>query len=100
MKSYRFYTVPKVLDKETLAQVVEIARGYTVYETSGGWIDDDGKLYEEPGAVLEVWLEYRQLADTVLLLRANARLAGEQTIGIVWPDGEATIEKVRDDANS
>jgi hypothetical protein len=35
----------------------DLFRGYTLYKTVGGWINEDGRIVEEPGCTLTVYSE-------------------------------------------
>jgi hypothetical protein len=76
----RIYTVPAVLDSDTLRIVARLAGGYTVTPGTGGWVDDSGRLVEEPSATLEVIGNDPAVYTVVTFVAHQARAKDESAV--------------------
>jgi hypothetical protein len=76
----RIYTVPAVLDKDTLRTVAILAGGYTVTHGTGGWIDGQGKLVTEPSTTLEVIGDDPAVYTVVTFVAHQARARDESAV--------------------
>jgi len=81
-------------------RLCEAFGGYTRRATEGGWIGPDGRLYEEPGFAYDVAVE--PTPDNCNLIRAiaiaYAAMARQLAVFVMFPDGEAEIISIPDQA--
>lgn len=96
MQSYRIVTVPGVWSDDLLDRIGTTAGGFTLHSVARGyWYDEsDGTTYDEPSQTLEVWCDGETLVKVMALVLSWAHTAGERTIGLVGPTGNASIVDV------
>jgi hypothetical protein len=72
-----------------LADVVDIAGGFTYYEATGGWMHE-GRLYREPVWVVKVGLEEREVEEFIGMI--EERLKTEFRQEAVWVEESGSAE--------
>lgn len=99
------HIIPPIVYGRAIALIgeraAELFGGYTITDTTGGWVDGHGKLIEEPGITLSILVEgHSRTADPVRQTRdeqviAFARFAGralrQHSVALILPDGRAGI---------
>ncbi len=82
----------EALIERSIADVCKAFGGATVYDARGCWVNDDGKLYDEPVTVIASAATDRKMASGFLASAAKALLdATDQEAVFTSIDGEATI---------
>ena len=81
--------VPEALVEALLADVVELAGGFTYYEATGGWMFE-GRLYREPVWVVKVGIAEDQEDELAALI--EARLKSEFKQEAVWLEESGAAE--------
>jgi len=67
--------------------------GFTALDSFGGWIDDSGKLFEEPGVTYQIACEDSEETRAALreIATVHGRAAAQLAVFVSYPDGSADI---------
>jgi len=79
--------------RKHLKRIAEIAGGYTLTATEGGWIDGNGEYVEEPGFKVSVTMPSKTMAssgedDIMLLLRNIAVQFNQAAVLVTRTEGQ------------
>jgi len=67
--------------------------GYTALESHGGWIDESGKLYDEPGITYQCACDDCEANREALrqIAKIHGRAAAQLAVFVTYPCGTAEI---------
>ena len=68
---------------KTLDALARKVGGWTLYDTQGGWVGDDDKLWTEKATVLEFMGERADVEWGIRLIADAAKAAGEESVLVV-----------------
>ena len=69
--------------------------GYSITESRGGWINDDGRLVREPGLTISIVAGPEYEHSVRAFAAASARSLGQAAFVFIRPGGEADIIDVK-----
>jgi hypothetical protein len=84
-------TFPKTTILEIQRNILETYGGYTVRSVHGGWMDGDGKVYQEQNFEYTVVLEEHQLKDLKNWLEKMKAVLRQEAMFLEVGDTEVTF---------